>query len=204
MLKELWWIRHAQTDYNDKGLLTGQKDVDLSSIGRQQSEALVAHLQPIDVQSVFISGLKRTRLTIEPYLQTKKHTAEVLLALNEVDTGAWTGCRYEEIDPNEWQKQREDPSYRRPNGESDEEVAKRALISLFAITDKTPEGGRSLVVSHGGLIKLLLARVLGFPLSERYRLTIHNASITRLRYEDGIYFVDSINETPSMLPFRTK
>jgi broad specificity phosphatase PhoE len=67
-----------------------------------------------------------------------------------------------------------------PGGESLPVVQGRVLRAVRAIADAHPDGDDVLVVSHGGAISAYLAHWLGLPLSSIWRLTLSNASLSRV------------------------
>ena len=51
-------IRHGQSEYNEKGLWTGKRDVSLSSFGREEARQVGESIRNIEVHSVHMSRLR--------------------------------------------------------------------------------------------------------------------------------------------------
>lgn len=105
----------------------------------------------------------------------------------EMGFGAWEGktpAEVAQLDAVRLENFWRDPvAYSPPEGES-----------LTAVRDRVAEGWqellanhagrRVLLVCHGGVIRLVLARVLGIPLPNLFRLHVPFASLSRIRVED--------------------
>lgn len=144
-------IRHAESIYNEKGLLQGQIDCDLSKNGlRETKEKAKSFSTNFDV--CFCSPLKRTQQTAEilvPHLN-KIYDKRII----ERGLGDW------ENTPNTDEKQflmhnKTVP----PNGETFEDFDSRILEFLEMIKNNY-SNKKVLVVTHGGVIYAIY-RILG-------------------------------------------
>jgi broad specificity phosphatase PhoE len=64
----------------------------------------------------------------------------------------------------------------RPGGESYQQLAERLWPGLERLAARH-RGQEIVCVTHGGPIRLVLSRVLGRPLTERYAFGVDNASV---------------------------
>jgi len=65
-MKEIYFIRHGQTDYNKRHIIQGSGiDSSLNETGKAQGKAFYEHYKSVDFEVVFISALQRTRQTEE-------------------------------------------------------------------------------------------------------------------------------------------
>lgn len=89
---KLYLVRHAESLSNKANLADSQKDVDLSPEGKEDSEHLEQEFKEIMPDICFVSPLKRTHQTLQPFLDTEKDfpviESELLL---ERDLGDFAG-----------------------------------------------------------------------------------------------------------------
>ena len=61
LVKDIYLIRHGETEYNRKGVVQGSGiDADLNELGQKQAEAFFAHYQDLPIDKIYTSALKRT------------------------------------------------------------------------------------------------------------------------------------------------
>jgi len=143
-------VRHGESTWNVEGRWQGRADPPLSPDGERQAREAADALPAVAV--VWASDLARARQTAE--LVAPAGAAVRLDArLRERDVGAWAGLTRAEIDAR-------DPGAleggRRPPGwESDEALGARCWPALRAVSASLAPGGEGLVVSHGGLIRVV-------------------------------------------------
>lgn len=167
---DLIHIRHGQTDWNAAGRLQGSKDIPLNALGREQArrngEALAAHLKALGRDprafGYVASPLGRARTTMEIVrgaLGLEPGGYAVEPALSEVSFGDYEGYTYEDIravDPAAHAAIRADKwHYLPPAGESYVMLQARVGDWLDRV------GGETIVVSHGGVYRVLKALMLG-------------------------------------------
>jgi broad specificity phosphatase PhoE len=169
---ELYFVRHGETDWNAEGRYQGSKDIPLNDRGRGQAalngEALRMLLEragrlPTDF-GWYVSPLSRTRETMN-LVRTKLGEPLPDLTIDprlvEVSFGDYEGHLHTELasgamaiagerDASFW-------DFRPPNGESYADVAIR--VSDFARSLEGP----SIIVSHGGILRVLRHLIEGFP-----------------------------------------
>lgn len=61
----IYVTRHGQTDWNKHGIIQGQKDTELNSIGIEQANLLREQFNKLDIDLIMCSPLKRARKTAE-------------------------------------------------------------------------------------------------------------------------------------------
>lgn len=189
-------IRHGETDYNRTGRYQGQTEITLNERGRQQCRLLAARLagEPLDV--IYSSDLGRAQECAR--LIAGGRPVALDPRLREVDVGRVVGLTAPEIaarEPAFWaafQRDREQTPY--PGGESAVDVLRRAREALAAIEARYPDG-RVGVVTHGGVIALVVGEAMGAPLAYRGRLVTSNCGITVLERKEGRVRLHSFNDT---------
>lgn len=137
--------RHGETDWNRDGIWQGWADPALNETGRAQARALRDELRADPFDAVYSSDLRRARETAE--IVAQPHGVPVVADpnLREIDIGSWSGLTRVEI-------AERFPDGARPDGETSEQHAARAVAAVERIAREHP-GGRILVVSHGGTMR---------------------------------------------------
>jgi broad specificity phosphatase PhoE len=183
-VRALYLARHGQSVSNASRRFQGAQDVPLSELGRRQAVALATALRRGRLAHVYASPLERARRTAETVVAELGVPLTIVGELRELSLGEWEGCTVDEIralpgDPyGQWVR---DPVGNcPPGGEPLPDVQARVLAALAAIAAAHPDGEDVLVVSHGGVISAYLAHWLGLPLSSIWRLTLSNASLSRV------------------------
>jgi probable phosphoglycerate mutase len=183
-------IRHAHSEANAAGILSGRlPNVHLSDKGLKQSENLAVRLGNFPVASVRISPMERCFETISPWINSivlpKNPNFEPLIdsELTEVDYGTWSGKKLAGLSKNKlWRTVQESPSRMYfPKGEGIAEMQSRAMKSVHqAVSSKAK--GSAVIVSHGDVIKSIVASALGMHLDEFQRIIIDPASVSILDF----------------------
>ncbi len=195
MAATVFLVRHAAHDRVDRTLCGRMPGVGLGDAGRRQAEALGRRFAGEAVDAVWTSPLQRARETAEPIAAGLGFPARTADALCEIDFGAWTGQGFDAL--------RDDPHWRRwnearggerpPGGESMAEAQARAVAEVERARAEYPDG-RLVLVSHGDVIKAVLAGVLGLSLDAHARFEISPGSVSALAVWDGGGKVLSMNE----------
>jgi probable phosphoglycerate mutase len=124
---------------------------------------------------------------------------------SEVDYGAWTGKKLSLLSlKREWRVVQKSPSKMVfPDGESLLEVQKRAMKSLMK-TIEMAEGGVALIVSHGDVIKSIIAECLGLELDKFQKIVIDPASISVLDYNRKNFRLLHLNDSSTNFDYLSK
>ena len=183
-------IRHAHSEANAAGILSGRlPNVHLSEKGLKQSEDLALRLGNFQVSNLRISPMERCFETIAPWINSillpnyPKFSPIIDQELTEVDYGSWSGKKLVVLSKNRlWKTVQESPSRMYfPNGEGIAQMQSRAMKSVHqAISTKST--GSAVIVSHGDVIKSIVASALGMHLDEFQRIVIDPASVSILDY----------------------
>ncbi|MEH6665688.1 MAG: histidine phosphatase family protein [Brevundimonas sp.] len=195
MTTTLYLIRHAEHDLLGQTLCGRMEGVGLGETGRAQAGRLAGRLAALGVARVFSSPVQRAVETAAPLAQALNLPVEVAPELDELDFGCWTGRRFEELaeDP-AWRVWNSDRGRARPpSGETMLEAQARASTWLHRLI-REPGPQPCAAVSHGDLIKALVAHVLGLPLHFHDRLEISPASVTTMVGGDWGLKIHNLNE----------
>ncbi len=199
MATTVFLVRHAAHDRVDRVLCGRMPGVGLGGSGRAQAEALARRFAASEpaVEAVWTSPLDRARGTAEPIAARLGLPVRTSDALCEIDFGTWTGQPFDALrDDPHWRRwnERRGSGARPPGGESMAEAQARAISEVERARAGHPDGG-VVLVSHGDVIKAVLAGVLGLPLDAHARFEISPASVSALAVWDGGGKVLSMNES---------
>jgi probable phosphoglycerate mutase len=183
-------IRHAHSEANAAGILSGRlPNVHLSEKGVAQSEDLAVRLGNFPVSSLRISPMERCFETISPWINSivlpsnPSFQPFIDEELTEVDYGTWSGKKLAMLSKNKlWKTVQESPSRMYfPQGEGIAQMQARAMKSVHEAVSVKGKGA-AVLVSHGDVIKSIVASALGMHLDEFQRIVIDPASISILDY----------------------
>src|SRR5215471_6800022 len=163
-------VRHGETDWNADGRLQGQTDRPLSDFGRRQAQRLAEELADEELEAIYASDLVRARETAKIVGDRLRLPVALDADLREKDWGTWEGLTAVERDRVEF------------IGESTEEHRERILRALRRIAECHPDGGRVLIVTHGGTMRRGQAEALGLALP-----VIQNCGRWLCTYESGTF-----------------
>jgi broad specificity phosphatase PhoE len=194
----VYLVRHAAHDRVDNVLCGRMPGVGLGESGRWQAEALAGWFaaKASLVDAVWTSPIQRARETAEPIAGRLGLLAWDSDGLCEIDFGDWTGQGFDALrDDPRWHRWNEARGAARPpGGESMAEAQARAMGELERAREEHPDGG-VVLVSHGDVIKAILAGVLGLTLDAHGRFDIAPASVSALAVWEGGGKVLRMNET---------
>jgi len=183
-------IRHAHSEANAAGVLSGRKpNVHLSQKGIEQAQELANRLGYFPISQMRISPMERCFETVQPWINyflashSKAFQPIVDPGLNEVDYGSWSGRKLSVLSKNKlWKTVQQAPSRMYfPSGEGIATMQTRAMKSVHELVS-TKRKGAGVIVSHGDVIKSIIASALGLHLDEFQRIIIDPASVSILEY----------------------
>ena len=174
-------VRHAHSQANAAGILSGRRpNIALSEKGRTQAQELAIRLGELKVKELRVSPLQRCIETIDPWVSTKSRIRRIEdHGITEVDYGKWSGRTLRSLSREKlWKKVQENPSrVFFPDGEGMANMQARAIESMHLALASTGTGA-VVMVSHGDVIKALVAANLGMRLDDFQRIIIDPASVT--------------------------
>lgn len=177
-------IRDGLTDWHREGKVLGHRDIPLNSQGLAQARDAAHALEGVSIAEVISSPLVRALQTAE--LIGKKFGIEVARDPRLVDfrVGKWEGMTYAEVAANsEYQEFIHDPlSERIPGAESLNDVRQRAVAAVEQALEDNPSGDAIAVITHAGIIRVLLTHYLGSPPANYHRIRVGPGSISVLSF----------------------
>ncbi len=198
--------RHGRTRANASGVLAGRsKGVRLDERGAEQARAAAARLDGLPLAAVVTSPLERCRDTARLLLAGRDLRLQADRGLLECDYGEWTGQEIRQLARQPlWKTVQTSPSAARfPGGEAMAAMSARAVAAVRGRDAQLEEvEGPDAVwvaVSHGDVIKAILADALGMHLDCFQRIVVDPASLSVVRYTPHRAFVLTMNSSTGSL-----
>lgn len=192
-------VRHGLTNANTGGTLAGwTPGVHLAPKGEEQVRALAARLAAVPVDAVVSSPLERCQETAAALVAGRdKLEVETDERLGECRYGDWQGQPLKTLakDPL-WKVVQGHPSaVQFPGGEALRETQARAVTAVREHNARLGDHATWIAVSHGDVIKAVLADALGLHLDEFQRIVVDPASVSVVTYTPLRPFVVRMNDT---------
>ena len=179
-------LRHAHSTANSAGILSGQlSGVSLSRDGLRQANELTERIGATAFDSIRVSPMQRCEETIAPWMTSKFSRGindyQLDDGLIEMNYGTWSGRKLSGLRREPlWKLIQSTPSkVQFPDGERFTAMQKRALASVHKAA-ASKKNGAHLLISHGDVIKAIVAGLIDLKLDNFQSLVIDPASITIL------------------------
>ena len=190
-------VRHGDYPLLGKILAGRTTGHSLSAAGLAQARGVAEALAGLPIAAVVSSPLERTRETAEPIADRFGLDVMIEPDVIEIDFGDWTGRSFEQL--REWSGW---PAFTRfrstaqvPGGESMLAVQMRSIAAVVRLRGAYPDG-EIVVVSHGDVIKSIVAHFLTIPLDMFRRFDIAPASRSVVAVSDEDSRVLAVNIPP--------
>ncbi|MFC3995900.1 MSMEG_4193 family putative phosphomutase [Nocardiopsis sediminis] len=194
-------IRHGLTELTGSILAGRRPGLHLDARGRGQAAALAERLAKVPLAALVTSPLERCQETAQA-LAGAAGGREIITdaRFSECDYGDWTGRTLSDLAAEPlWRVVQTHPSAAVfPSGEGLAAMAQRAVAAVrdwnarLTAADPAPVYA---VVSHGDVIKAIVADALGLHLDQFQRIQADPCSLTVIRYTRTRPFVMRLNDT---------
>ncbi len=151
-----YFVRHGDTDLNDKDVFRGDEDIPLNEKGRAQAENLIRFFRHNKFSRIYCSDRKRVRQTLAPLAKDKGMRLIILPNIESLNTGDFTNYRKtkENIAAIQWYSRH--PEIQIPGGESFHEFRERVDPQLWRAIKTGEDSERPVVIGvHGSILKEL-------------------------------------------------
>ncbi|MCH5260471.1 MAG: histidine phosphatase family protein [Lachnospiraceae bacterium] len=165
--------RHGQTEWNAENKVCGITDIALTEKGIAQADELADQVKGKNIEIIISSPMKRA-VTTSQIVSEKCHIPMMIdNRLVEQNYGV-----YEGVDRNneDFLANKRNFAYRYPNGESMIQVAVRVYTFLDEIK-KQYSGKNVLIVSHGGVCRILKTYFSDMTNEEFFHYTLQNCKL---------------------------
>lgn len=199
-IKNIYVIRHGETDWNKNHRFQGQTDIKLNETGREQAIKLRPLMQQLEIESVYSSTLSRAFETAELATQEIKLSIQKDDRLRETNVGAAEGLTMDELlqkfGPDSLTKWRSYDErlldYSFENGESKRQMMFR-IRQVFLDIAQNSNRGSIAVFSHGMVMRAMTFIFgEGLPWDVQY---FANGSVHHFVWSD---------DNPEMLLYKSK
>jgi probable phosphomutase (TIGR03848 family) len=195
-------LRHGRTSANASGTLAGRSPgVHLDDVGVTQVERAAERLAVVPLAELVSSPLDRCLETAKAVAarQAARPRVHRDKSLTECDYGEWQGRKLRDLARLAlWRTVQTNPSAATfPGGESLPEMQARAVSAVRrrddAVTAAHGADAVWLAVSHGDVIKSVIADALGMHLDLFQRIQVAPAAISVIRYTEARPYVLASN-----------
>lgn len=211
MFTRLYLIRHGETENSEPKRYKGHLDVPLSEKGIKQMERLSKYIVQdcsnssnrlnglnglTGLNTVYTSDLIRAVKSAEIIADPYGIEPIVVPDFKERNFGIWEDMSFDEIRekyPKEFEAWANNPLKFSPiRGESTIEVKDRVLRVFNEILEKH-KGENIVIVSHGGINRIMLCHILGIPLENLFGIEQDYAALNIIEFYDKCAVVKLIN-----------
>ncbi|MGH3471537.1 MAG: histidine phosphatase family protein [Nocardioidaceae bacterium] len=196
-------VRHGRTTANDKGILAGRTPgVLLDRTGERQAAVVADRIAALPLAAVVSSPLERCGQTAAAIAGTPGRDLAVVSEerLTECGYGDWTGQELKKLAKEKlWKVVQAHPSAAVfPAGEAIRDMQARAVTAVrewdARLTDEHGPDAIWVAVSHGDVIKSVLADALGTHLDQFQRIVVDPATVSVIAYTPLRPFVVRVND----------
>ncbi len=180
-------LRHAVKECGDFfNPRLRHQDEPISPHGQRDTQRLCSYFDGKAIAAIYISEYQRTRQTIEPMARQLQLTPMIDERLNEIDNGHLDGMTDEQIQqtyPDVWKAfLSRTADFRFPEGETGAEARQR-IVDFLEEKRQQHDSENILLVSHEGLIRLLMCTILDLPVYKRWNFHVDFCGIMEMTYQ---------------------
>jgi broad specificity phosphatase PhoE len=191
-VRRLWLVRHGETTWKREKRFCGHYDIALSPLGELQAQWAGEQLLTRPIVALYASDLQRAQQTAEGIARNRVVPLMIQPSpeWRELSFGAWEGLTYAQIVdrfPDQLGFFTAPAQVSPPDGETLIALVERvqsAFTQLVQDAIMLPEGDLVLV-SHQGVLQVLLCRLLGIPLEHHWQLRFDHGSLSALDFLAG-------------------
>lgn len=197
MNKEIYIIRHGQTDFNVRQVVQGRGvNSDLNETGIQQATLFFNAHKEIKFDVVYTSTLKRTWQTVDNFI-SKEIPHWIRHEIDEIDWGIFEGVEHNPILQKDYYKVIQswaegNLSIKIEGGESAQDLADR--VSPFIDEIKSSHHQTILICTHGRTLRVMMCLLLGRPISDMDKFLHHNTCLYHVSLVDGKFILRKEND----------
>ena len=184
---KLYIIRHAETEYNRKGIIQGSEvDSDINDVGESQANSFYEYYKDINFDKIYVSDLKRTFQTIRRFTENGS-SYEKLKEFNEISWGVNQG-KSDDLEDyakliDTWLAGNLDNKFE--DGESPNEMSVRLVKGFNKVLDDDHD--TVLLCIHGRALRILLSKIIDNDLTKMDKYVHSNTGLYILEYKNGKY-----------------
>lgn len=193
----LYFMRHGETVWNTERRYQGMTDIELSDEGIRQAECVAERFKNIHIDKIYSSPLKRAMLTAKPIAEDKGLEIIAEDAFREIHFGEWEGMTVPDLTEKYGDSYinfiREPHNYGFPGEENIDNVIKRIKPRIDDIIEN--DDGNVLIISHGGIIRLMIMYIMGLDNSWFTKMWINNTGISIIEIKKDRRLMLTVNDS---------
>lgn len=197
-MTKFYLIRHGETEWNVQNRYQGITDIPLSSVGKLQAQAIATRMKDYEVDAIYASDLSRALVTAKSIAKEKNLEVRTLPQLREINFGEWEGytmIELEEIYGDDYKRFFMEPHKYPFPGEGSMEAVQMRVKKAVEIITSNHDHQKVVIVSHGGILKVLIMTLLELDLSFYKSFWLGNTSLSILDQKDtGKWVLSSLND----------
>ena len=191
-VREIMLVRHPETVANQERRLCGTTASPLTPRGERQAASLASAIVAWGPDVVYTSPSDRTR-AVAALVDPRGERTIVLDDVREIDFGRAEGLTYDELPVRGITLDFTGAGPVAPGGEDGSAFDSRVGRATEALLGGPP---RAVVITHGGVLRLLLSHLLGLPADATWRIDLPNAAIAIVRVTDGYALLAELRRPP--------
>lgn len=184
-VRKIYLLRHCEPLLpKEVGFCLGRKDIPLSDGGRKQAHYLKNFFSTLEIDNIYSSPLCRARETAEIIANSREVISRD--GFSELNTGKWDGLSFDEIKekfPAEYEERGKNLEYYViEGGESFAQCRERAILEVLKSLNESK--GHILIVTHVGVIRMLISYVSGIATKESFQIKTKYGHWITLYYDE--------------------
>ncbi|NLY85884.1 MAG: histidine phosphatase family protein [Tissierellia bacterium] len=197
-MTKIYLIRHGQSEWNLLSKVQGQKDANLTDLGREQARKLGERLIDEDIDIIYSSDLSRALETAKiissiinkPIVESKE--------IREINFGIWEGLTLEEILKKHkeqyliWMK---NPVQFKLEGAETLEALKDRVMNYVEKIILENKDKNIAIVSHNATLKIIILNLLGMGNAFYKNISLHNVSLSIVECRQYNNVLTLLNDT---------
>lgn len=193
----LYFMRHGETVWNTERRYQGMTDIELSDEGLRQAECAAKRFKNIKIDKIYASPLKRAMKTAEKIAAEKGLEIISEDDFREIHFGEWEGKTVPELTEKYGESYtnfiREPHKYGFPGEGSVENVINRIKPGIDRLIAE--DEGNVLIVSHGGIIRLMIMYIMGLDSSWFTKMWINNTGVSIVEIKNDRRLILTLNDS---------
>ena len=173
-----WFVRHGETQWNIEDKIQGHTDSPLTDLGLKQAQDLVEQLRGRDFKKVYTSDLPRAKTTAEIFAKELGLELEETEFLRERNFGPYEGTSKENLSLLETLEEK-GQDFGDVGVEINKSIVERFTAFLKEKVAMHP-GESILVVTHGGVMRIMLLRLKFLNREQLQPSAIGNGAVIKL------------------------
>ncbi len=160
--KNIYLIRHGETDWNREQRFQGQTDIPLNQTGKEQAQSIIPLMSRLKIEIVYSSNLSRAFETAQIATSDLNLKIQKDVRLRETNIGEAEGLTFDQLENkfgtdgiSRWRSYEErDLDFKYPNGESKRQMMFRIREVILEIAQNSDQQNIA-VFAHGMVMRAL-------------------------------------------------